>query len=80
MAKTTVTTYSCDRCEKHVDKARDLRHFLLVNHGPGGRNSWEGTAGAQLCDECVVKLLDALEALGFNDLSELVEADALAAA
>jgi len=80
MARTTITTYSCDRCGKHVDKPRELRHFRLLNNGLGGRDQWAGTADTQLCAACVVKLHDAVEALGFNDLSDLIDAEALTAA
>lgn len=80
MARTTTTVYTCDRCGKQVDRPRDLRHFKVINNGPGGRDAWSGSADTQLCGACVTKLHDALESLGFNDLSDLIEAEALAAA
>lgn len=79
MARVTTTRYLCDSCGREVDRPRDLRHFRVVNDGLGGRDSWQGEARTQLCSGCVRTLHDALDALGL-DLSELIEAEALAAA
>ena len=78
MARVTTTKYVCDSCETEVERKRDLSHFIVVNHGRGGRDSWSGTTKMELCDGCVSTLVGRLDGMGL-DTSDLVEASELVA-
>lgn len=66
MARTMVTTYTCDACGNEVARPRDLVPYVLQRR----KGEWP-EAKTDLCESCVVKLFEMARKF-FNDLSEFV--------
>lgn len=60
MARKTVTTYTCDGCEQTVERPRDLKKFTIAGQS-NNRNRWRNAPVTEVCDDCELKLIEALK-------------------